>query len=109
MQEYNAFADVALSGIGKDIRILDSQAKAEWPANFLMSIFGWSKMVATALLETCPETLGDIAYIMDHISKSKPAYAVMLYEYYRDHMTITGIAARHKMRQEDLQRKLVGI
>lgn len=109
MQEYNAFADVTLSGIGKDIRILDSQAKAEWPANFLMSIFGWSKMVATALLETCPETLGDIAYIMDHISKSKPAYAVMLYEYYRDHMTITGIAARHKMRQEDLQRKLVGI
>ena len=68
-------------------RLLDTMAKAPWPQNALASILGITLFQAASLVDACPESLGDISYMLGHISVSQPDYETMLREFYQEHHT----------------------
>lgn len=91
------------------ISILDATAQEPWPQNVLMSILGWSSMQAQSFLESCPEAIGDIVYVLDHVSSTQREYGVIIKEFYRDNMPVSKLAVRHKTGASDIERILVEV
>ena len=88
-------------------RLLDTMAKAPWPQNALASILGITLFQAASLVDACPESLGDISYMLGHISVSQPDYETMLREFYQEHHTVAELAARRHVGALAVQRQLV--
>lgn len=96
-----------LSESGEGTQHLDSTAKAPWPQNVLISILGMTAFQANSLVDACPETLGDVSYVLSHVSASQPEHQAMLREFYQEHRTVAELAARHHMNTLAVQRQLV--
>lgn len=88
-------------------RLLDTMAKAPWPQNALASILGITLFQAASLVDACPESLGDISYVLGHISVSRLDYEVMLREFYQEHHTVAELAAHRHIGALAMQRQLV--
>ncbi len=91
------------------ISILDATSQEPWPCNVLMSILGWSRMQSQSVLESCPEVIGDIVYVLDHATSTQPEYAAIIQEFYKDNMPVSKLAVRHKMGTGDVEKILVEV
>lgn len=106
-ENIGAGAMTELSETADGTHHLDVTAKAPWPQNVLVSILGMTPFQANSLVDACPETLGDVSYVLDHVSVSQPEYQALLREFYQEHRTVAELAARHHIGALAVQRQLV--